>query len=261
MSVLHLLLYERRLTRMYCCRFYKRKILSLSPGGDYLKRQQHVTTSIRAPIINWMLSLVEEAKKDFRTFVLMQASHRCVSYFDRFLGAVTTNIAFEELQRVGGACVLLALHMKDPSLIDKPSYEFVCYFTDGSVSVEQLTTTVKTVYSTLSIDNTGCPDQLRGNSSPEFPALEEPFDLPGCFCIDEACVFPKEKLWPPCSVMKISRDDDDASLFTCMKMLQMLFLDNTHSTLFYLCQYLMELALQVRFCACRFSASYFVYAV
>lgn len=246
---------------MYCCRFYKRKILSLTSGGDYLKRQQHVTTSIRAPIINWMLSVVEEAKKDFRTFVLMQASHRCVSYFDRFLGAVTTNIAFEELQMVGGACVLLALHMKDPSLIDKPSYEFVCYFTDGSVSVEQLTTTVKTVYSTLSMDNTGCPDKLRGNSRPDFPALEVPFVVPGCMYAGEAFVDTKLELWPSCSVMKMSRDDDDDGLLTCMKMLQMIDKDNTHSTLFYLCQYLMELALQVRFCACRFSASYFVYAV
>lgn len=246
---------------MYCCRYYKRKILSLTPGRDYLKRQQHVSALIRAPFINWMLSLVEEAKKDFKTFVRMQACHRCVAYFDRFLGAVATNITLDELQRVGGACVLLALHMKDPNLIDKSSYEFVCFFTDGAVSVEQLTTAVKTIYSTLSIHNTGCPDKLRGNSRPDFPALEVPFVVPGCMYAGEAFVHTKLELWPSCSVMKISRDDDDDCLLTCMKMLQMIGKDNTHNTLFYLCQYLMELALQVRFCACRFSASYFVYAV
>ena len=57
---------ERCLTRLYGFRFYKRNVLSHRPGRDYLKRQQHMSASIRSILINWMLSVVNEFSEEFK---------------------------------------------------------------------------------------------------------------------------------------------------------------------------------------------------
>lgn len=236
-------------------RFYKGTLLSHRPARDYMKRQQHLCASIRSILINWMLALVDESAvlPGSSMFGRLQASHRSVSYLDRYCGAIDDNIPTTELQKLGGACVLLALHMKDPNSIPissrsfagygdygiTASYEWACYYTDGGVSVEEMVSAAKLIYSTLSA-GLGRRPELEGNASSMYAnALQEPFAVSGCDLGD------KSKLWPMCAQMKISRDDDDLCLLVCMKLLKTVKKDHQTSTTFYLTNYLIELVMQV----------------
>lgn len=189
-----------------------------------------------------MLALVDESADlpGSCMFGRLQAAHRSVAYLDRYCGALDDNIPTSELQKLGGACVVLALHMKDPNVIPLSSYEWGCYYTDGAVAVDEMVKAAKDIYNTLSAATGKRPD-LEGDASFVYASLlQQPFAVSGCD-LDN-----KSRLWPTCEEMKISRDDDDLCLLVCMNMLKTIKKDHDTSTTFFLTHYLLELAMQVR---------------
>lgn len=202
-----------------------------------------------------MLSVINDCadQPDSSLFVRLQASHRCVAYLDRYCGAVDHNILMGDLQKFGGACVVLALQLKTPELIELSLYEWICLYTDGAVAVDQMVQATKSIYSTLSVGTGRYPD-LEGNAG-EFMYADlmlgnsaelqnEPSLVSGCN-LDN-----KNRLWPTCLNMKISRDDDDLCLMVCISMLKKIKKANETSSTFFLSQYVLELTMQVGMDTC-----------
>jgi hypothetical protein len=114
-------------------RYYQERILSHRVECGYMKHQQHLTVSIRAILINWLLAVVDEFQQSNETMRLPLAHHQTVALFDGYCARVSDAIQTSELQTIGAACAVLALHPdQGPESIDRAYFDKASFYTDGA---------------------------------------------------------------------------------------------------------------------------------
>ncbi len=219
--------------------------MSLLPSKHHFLFNDQLNITRRSIVINWMLAVVDESYIHFYSiFKRIQTHHRCVSFFDRYCCNVNGKLKVNNLQKLGAACVLLALGLTAPEFIDDDLYDWASDLTDNSVSARDICTEVYSVWSVL-----------RQSPSDSLLYVPEPciFNVNGARPVSNYL----SELWPSSVHLPICRKEDTIILLTCMKMLQSFGKDNVHSCTFWLTHYMCELALQVKLLPFDFDRSDF----
>eukprot|EP00960_Hanusia_phi_P033061 750236-Hanusia_phi.AAC.1 len=118
--------------------YYKNRLLSHQPLQGYLKHQHQMTVSIRSILINWLLAVIDEFQiNDFVGKPI--AHHLTVAILDKYCSSVREVIATSQLQTIGAACAVLALHpSSDLRDINPKFFKRAAYYTDGACTSEQV---------------------------------------------------------------------------------------------------------------------------
>ncbi len=122
-------------------RYYQERILSHLPERSYMKSQQHLTVSIRAILINWLLAVVDEfqQQQSNEAMRLPLAHHQTVALFDSYCSNLPAIIQTSELQTIGAACAVLALHPdQGPDSIERACFDKASFYTDGACTGEEI---------------------------------------------------------------------------------------------------------------------------
>ena len=210
--------------------FYKARLLQHAEQRRFLLHQPLLTVSVRAILINWMLTVIDEYKKEVPDnstdagdlMVVRQrrnAIHTCVAIIDRYFGATSELMRECMLQTVGAACVLLALHRTPPAQLSEEQYAWGAHYTAGACDPADIARCAHVVYTHL----------LPGTPHVSPLLLGAPTIADG----------------PNDGHFEISRADDTSQLDTSLALLGLMGNDNVRSRTFNLTQYFNELALQV----------------
>ena len=139
-------------------RYYQERILSHRPECCYMKNQQHLTVSIRAILINWLLAVVDEFQQTNETMRLPLAHHQTVALFDGYCSRISDAIQTSELQTIGAACAVLALHPdQGPDLIDRAYFEKASFYTDGACTGQEILRASYCISETLCLEPGSLP--------------------------------------------------------------------------------------------------------
>ncbi|EKX47427.1 hypothetical protein GUITHDRAFT_137591 [Guillardia theta CCMP2712] len=103
-----------------------------------MKYQHQLTVSIRSILINWLLAVIDEFQST-NVFGKPAVHHLTVSILDNYCSSVREVIATSELQTIGAACAVLALHPNSELEDICPKYyKRAAYYTDGACTSEQV---------------------------------------------------------------------------------------------------------------------------
>ena len=91
--------------------YYKARLQTHIPELNYLRFQDQMTVSIRSILINWLLAVIDELQEDSEAAYLPTAHHQTVAYLDRYCASLNQVIETSELQMIGAACAVMALHV------------------------------------------------------------------------------------------------------------------------------------------------------
>ncbi|CAH0561378.1 unnamed protein product [Brassicogethes aeneus] len=110
-------------------------------SNNFRSIQTEVTVDMRKTVAEWMMEVCEEQKCQDEVFNL------AMNYMDRFL--MCCRIKKNQLQLLGTACMLIASKLREPRPL---SGEMLVYYTDHSVTKEQLWSWELLVLKTLKWD-------------------------------------------------------------------------------------------------------------
>lgn len=111
------------------------------PKAGYMKKQQDITDSMRAILVDWLVEVGEEYKLQNETLYLT------VNYIDRFLSSMS--VLRGKLQLVGTAAMLLAAKFEE---IYPPEVAEFVYITDDTYTKKQVLRMEHLVLKVLSFD-------------------------------------------------------------------------------------------------------------
>ena len=103
----------------------------------------------RSILINWLLAVIDEFQHEDEEF-FPGVHHQTVAIFDEYCSRATTSIQTSELQMIGAACAVMALHTS--CAVDDIDMEFfrkASFYTDGACTAEQVLGVAKNI--TLSL--------------------------------------------------------------------------------------------------------------
>lgn len=92
----------------------------------------------RSILINWLLAVIDEFQHDDEAF-FPGVHHQTVAIFDKYCSSVRTSIQTSELQMIGAACAVLALHtgiaVDD---IEMGYFSKASFYTDGACTAQEV---------------------------------------------------------------------------------------------------------------------------
>ena len=89
-------------------------------------------------LINWLLAVIDEFQHDDDAF-FPGVHHQTVATFDHYCSSVRTSIQTSELQMIGAACAVMALHTSyTVDEIDMDYFSKASFYTDGACTAEQV---------------------------------------------------------------------------------------------------------------------------
>lgn len=119
--------------------YYKARLQTHIPELNYLRFQDQMTVSIRSILINWLLAVIDELQEDSEAAYLPAAHHQTVAYLDRYCASLNQVIETSELQMIGAACAVMALHVgKSVPDIAMNFFSRAAFYTDGACTEEQV---------------------------------------------------------------------------------------------------------------------------
>ena len=141
-------------------RYYQERILSHLPDRCYMKIQQHLTVSIRAILINWLLAVVDEFQGTNESMRLPLAHHQTVALFDGYCSRIPDAIQTSELQTIGAACAVLALYPdRGPDDVDRACFDKASFYTDGACTGEEILRASHRISEILRLQPGSVPEQ------------------------------------------------------------------------------------------------------
>ena len=89
-------------------------------------------------LINWLLAVIDEFQQEDEAF-FPGVHHQTVATFDQYCSSVRTSIQTNELQMIGAACVVMALHTSyKVDEIDMEYFNKASFYTDGACTAQQV---------------------------------------------------------------------------------------------------------------------------
>jgi hypothetical protein len=89
-------------------------------------------------LINWLLAVIDEFQHDDDAF-FPGVHHQTVATFDQYCSSVRTSIQTSELQMIGAACAVMALHTGyTVDEIDMEYFNKASFYTDGACTAQQV---------------------------------------------------------------------------------------------------------------------------
>uniref|UniRef100_A0A7S1DGJ7 Cyclin-F n=1 Tax=Hemiselmis andersenii TaxID=464988 RepID=A0A7S1DGJ7_HEMAN len=120
--------------------YYQQRISSHLPELRYMISQQNMTVSIRSILINWLLAVIDEFQQEDDDGVFYTgAHHQTVAILDHYCSKVGEMLQTSDLQMIGAACAVLALH--EGAALDDIDYTYfskASFYTDGACTAEEV---------------------------------------------------------------------------------------------------------------------------
>lgn len=89
-------------------------------------------------LINWLLAVIDEFQHEDDAF-FPGVHHQTVATFDQYCSSVRSSIQTSELQMIGAACAVMALHTSyKVDEIDMDYFTKASFYTDGACTAEQV---------------------------------------------------------------------------------------------------------------------------
>jgi len=118
--------------------YYMTRLQTHLPELSYMKFQEQMTVSIRSILINWLLAVIDELQENTADY-LPAAHHQTVAYFDRYCASLDKVLETNELQMIGAACAVMALHVgQRVDDIDMTFFSRAAFYTDGACTEDQV---------------------------------------------------------------------------------------------------------------------------
>ena len=103
----------------------------------------------RSILINWLLAVIDEFQQDEDAYV-PGVHHQTVAIFDQFCSNIGTGIQTSELQTIGAACAVMALHTSyTVEEIDIDYFRKASFYTDGACTAKQVQDVAKAIMTSL----------------------------------------------------------------------------------------------------------------
>lgn len=97
-----------------------------------------ISSLCRSILINWLLAVIDEFQQDDEAF-FPGVHHQTVAIFDKYCSSVRSSIQTSELQMIGAACAVMALHTGDRvEEIDMEYFSKASFYTDGACTAEEV---------------------------------------------------------------------------------------------------------------------------
>ena len=142
--------------------YYKQRISSHVPELRYMISQQNMTVSIRSILVNWLLAVIDEFQQEDDDGVFYTGAHyQTVAILDHYCSKVGETLQTSDLQMIGAACAVLALH--EGATLDHIEYNYfskASFYTDGACTAEEVMLEAHKIVAVL--------------ESPAIPVFESP---------------------------------------------------------------------------------------